>query len=73
MYVGLDVHKRFCYGTMMNEEGKVVKHGKFSKDPRCLGKFMDGVNEATVVMEAGYCWQPVYSDSSWLARIWEKM
>jgi hypothetical protein len=24
MYVGLDVHKRFCYGTTMNEIGEVV-------------------------------------------------
>ena len=56
MYVGLDVHKRFCYGTVMDEEGEVVKHGRFSRDPRCLGEFLDGVGEATVVMEAGYCW-----------------
>ena len=25
LYVGLDVHKRFCYGTLTNEKGEVVK------------------------------------------------
>ena len=58
--LGWDVHKSFCHGTMMNEEGKVVKRGKFSSDPRCLKEFMDRVKEATVVLEAGYCWEPVY-------------
>jgi hypothetical protein len=40
---------------MMNEEGEIVRHGRFSKDPSCLDEFMGGVDEATVVMEAGYC------------------
>lgn len=65
MYVGLDVHKRFCYGTIMNEKGEIVKDGKFGKDPQSLKEFMEGVDEATVVLEAGYCWQPVYE---WLEK-----
>ena len=62
MYVGLDVHKRVCYGTMMDEEGRVVKQDQFSNDPEGLKEFMDGVDEAMVAMEAGYCWQPLYDD-----------
>ena len=65
MYVGLDVHKKVCYGTITNEKGSIVKHGKFSKDPRCLDEFLENIGEATVVMEAGYCWQPVYE---WLEK-----
>ena len=65
MYVGLDVHKRFYYGTVMDKKGEIIKDGKFGKDPRCLDEFLDGVNEASVVMEAGYCWQPVYE---WLEK-----
>jgi len=60
MYVGLDVHKRVCYGTMMDEEGLVVKQGRFSNDPEGLEEFMAGVEGALVAMEAGYCWQPLY-------------
>ena len=30
MYVGLDVHKRVCHGTVMDEEGRVVRQDRFS-------------------------------------------
>jgi len=60
MYIGLDVHKRVCYGTVMDEKGQIVKRGKFSNDPQGLEVFMEGVDEALVAMEAGYCWQPLY-------------
>ena len=60
MYVGLDVHKHVCYGTVMNEKGKVVKQAKFSNDLEGLEEFMEGFDEAVVAMEAGYCWQPLY-------------
>lgn len=60
MYVGLDVHKRVCHGTMMNGEGKIVKQERFSNGPHSLDAFMGGVEGARVVMEAGYCWQPLY-------------
>jgi len=44
----------------MDEKGQIVKRGKFSIDTQGLEKFMDGVDEALVAMEAGYCWQPIY-------------
>ena len=46
MYVGLNMHKRLCYGTMIDEQGKIVKQGWFSNDPEGLEEFMDGVDEA---------------------------
>ena len=60
MYVGLDVHKRVCYGTVMDEKGKVVKQAKFTNTPEGLEEFMEDIDLATVAMEAGYCWQPLY-------------
>jgi len=60
MYVGLDVHKRVCYGTVMTHDGEVVKRARFSNDPEGLEEFMEGLHEAQVAMEAGYCWQPIY-------------
>jgi 5-methylthioadenosine/S-adenosylhomocysteine deaminase len=53
MYVGLDVHKRVCYGTLTDENGQVIKRGKFSNDEDGLKSFMQGVDEAQVAMEAG--------------------
>jgi len=60
MYVGLDVHKRVCYATLTDEKGRVIKQGKFSNDEYGLNSFMQGIDEAQVAMEAGYCWQPLY-------------
>ena len=59
MYVGLDVHKKVCYGTVMDENGVVVRQGKFSNDFESLYSFMDDLEGASVVMESGYCWQPL--------------
>jgi len=39
MYVGLDVHKRVCYGTVMNDKGKVLKQASFTNDPEGLMGF----------------------------------
>ncbi len=60
MYIGLDVHKRFCYGTLMDEEGNIIRRGKVSSDPQSLRSFLGDVEGASVAMEAGYCWQPLY-------------
>jgi transposase len=60
MYVGLDVHKKMCYGTVMYVEGNIVKQAKFSNDHAELAHFMKGLEQTKVVMEAGYCWQPLY-------------
>ena len=60
MYVGLDVHKNVCYGTVMDEKGKVAKQTKFTNDPEGVEAFMEGLDAAQVAMEAGYCWQPIY-------------
>jgi len=36
MYVGLDVHKKVCYGTVIDEKGTVVKQAKFTNDHEAL-------------------------------------
>jgi transposase len=56
----LDVHKRTCYGTVTDDEGHIVKSGRFSSDSEGISEFMEGLEEAQIVMEAGYCWQPIY-------------
>ena len=40
MYVGLDVHKNVCYGTVMDEKGKVAKQTKFTNDPEGVKAFI---------------------------------
>jgi len=48
MYVGLDVHKNVCYGTVMDEKGKVAKQAKFTNDLEGVEAFMEGLDEAQV-------------------------
>jgi len=44
----------------MDEEGHILSRGKIDNDPQSLKTFLDGVDHATIAMEAGYCWQPLY-------------
>jgi transposase len=44
----------------MDEEGHVVKRERFSNDRNSISSFMKDIGEAKVVMESGYCWQPIY-------------
>lgn len=60
MYVGLDVHKRACYATVMNERGEVVKQEKFPNEREEFKRFFNCIGDAKVAMEACYCWQPAY-------------
>jgi transposase len=60
MYVGLDVHKRACYGTITDQEGTIYKQGKFASSPEGVTTFIEDIDEASIAMEAGYCWQPLY-------------
>jgi len=56
MFVGLDVHRRVCYGTVLDEHGRVVRQGRFSNDPDSLEGFLEGWGESRIVMGSGYCW-----------------
>jgi len=60
MYIGLDVHKKICYGTLADERGQILRRERFNNNPKGLKTFMRDVDEAEVAMEAGYCWQPLY-------------
>jgi transposase len=59
-YVGLDVHRKVCHATVVDEHGEVIRQGKFLNTREGIEEFFDGINDAEVAMEACYCWQPVY-------------
>lgn len=42
-YAGLDVHRRVCYGTMMDDEGRIVRQGRFSNDRRARRNLLTSV------------------------------
>ena len=59
-YVGVDVHKDSCHGTVQTESGETVKQGYFKNAHPGFEDFFDEIEEAEVVVEAGAAWQPVY-------------
>lgn len=60
MYVGLDVHKRTCHATAMNEQGEILKQVRFRNQRSEYEYFFKDLGDAIVAMEACYSWQPVY-------------
>ena len=60
MYVGLDVHKKYIYGTVLDDLGVVIKRGKFEYTREGFEEFLYGIDDAMVAMESGYCWRPAY-------------
>lgn len=58
--VGLDVHKEYCDATVLDENGRRIKSGKFRYTRKGFEGFFRDITDARVAMEAGYCWQPAY-------------
>jgi transposase len=39
-FFGVDYHKAFSYGTIMNEAGDILKQGRFSNHPEAVARFL---------------------------------
>lgn len=60
-YVGLDVHKKFIQGCVLDNEGKVILEQKFKSEPHSMDMFLLNVPEnSKIVLESCSCWQYVY-------------
>lgn len=61
MYVGLDIHKKYCYGAVMDEEGQVLSEGKFLNNREDLDQFLTELTpQSQIAMEACGFWEPMY-------------
>ena len=61
MYVGLDVHKSFTQGCILDKEGNVILEHKFKNDPHSMDMFLLNVlKDSKIVLESCSCWQFVY-------------
>lgn len=60
MLVGLDVHKNYIQGAVMNEEGMLLKEDRFSNDLQSVDRFFVDIKEARVVMESSSTWYHLY-------------
>lgn len=61
-YVGLDVHKKFVYGCIIQRNGTVEYAKKFKNEPHELDQFLAFVrkNDAEIALESCVCWQYIY-------------
>jgi transposase len=60
-YVGLDVHKKFIQGCILDSDGKVLLEQKFKSEPHSMDAFLLNVpKDSKIVLESCSCWQYVY-------------
>lgn len=62
LYAGLDLHKRFSYVTVMDEQGKIVSQGKIPNDRNSIIEYIDSMESELkeLAMEAGPSWYWLY-------------
>lgn len=51
-YVGLDLHLESTYGTIMDEDGTIMKEGKFATKKEDFAAFLGDINEAKIAIES---------------------
>jgi len=61
-YIGVDLHKKTCYITVMDYEGKIEKQIEISTDRDEVRKFFEKYREAKVVVESTMNWIPFYEN-----------
>lgn len=61
-YVGLDVHKEFIQGCILEKQGNIILEQKFRNDPHSMDLFLLNVKreDSKIVLESCSCWQSVY-------------
>jgi transposase len=60
-HVGLDVHKKFIYGVVIDDKGNLLFEQKIKNEPHELDKFIHRINkDSNVALESCSCWEYVY-------------
>lgn len=61
-YIGVDLHKKTCYVTVMNIDGKVKKQTEISTDADKVSKFFKKYSDVPVAVESTMNWIPFYEN-----------
>ncbi|MDR3643304.1 MAG: IS110 family transposase [Candidatus Doudnabacteria bacterium] len=60
-YIGVDLHKKTCYMTVMDQAGVVSKQTEIKNDKESIEKFFNNYpNDAKVAVESTMNWMPFY-------------
>jgi transposase len=60
LYCGLDIHKNFNVGCIMDEKGNIIKEGRFENSKDGMDGFFSGFAVKQIVFESTGFWWPVY-------------
>lgn len=61
-YIGVDLHKKTCYVTVMNADGKIRIQREFSTDADKVAKFFKRYSDIPVAVESTMNWIPFYEN-----------
>lgn len=61
-YIGVDLHKKTCYVTVMNADGKIKIQREFSTDTDRVAKFFKLYPDVPVAVESTMNWIPFYEN-----------
>jgi len=61
-YIGVDLHKKMCFVTVMDKEGKIKKQTEISTDADKVAKFFSKHTNAAVAVESTMNWIPFYEN-----------
>jgi transposase len=61
-YVGVDLHKKTCYVTVMNIDGKIKKQTEISTDADIVSRFFKRYSNIPVAVESTMNWIPFYEN-----------
>jgi len=61
-YIGVDLHKKTCYITIMDGEGKIKKQTEISTKTEAVSRFFKQWSGAKVAVESTMNWLPFYEN-----------
>lgn len=61
-YIGVDLHKKTCFITVMNQAGNIKKQTEISTDTEKVAKFFSRHTKAQVAVESTMNWIPFYEN-----------
>ena len=61
-YIGVDLHKKICFITVMDEAGKIKRQTEIKNEKNKIFKFFKRYSSASVAVESTMNWMPFYEN-----------
>ncbi len=60
MYLGVDIHQKFCQTTVMDSQGRTIERAKVPTDREHLTEFFARYSGSAAAIESNTIWEFVY-------------